>query len=110
MYFKVDFLIGKGISSMRLLFLALVLSGVSFVFSPAPAISEEISMVPRITVDELKARLDRGEDVVILDVRQPGSYGLSKYRIKGALRIPPREISKRFTEIAMGKEIIIYCT
>ncbi len=66
--------------------------------------------VPRITVQELKARLDGGEGIVIVDVRSPGSYNSSKIKIKGAIRISPEEIRPRAYELPMGKEIALYCT
>ncbi|MBI5492749.1 MAG: hypothetical protein HY893_07435 [Deltaproteobacteria bacterium] len=66
--------------------------------------------VPRITVQELKARLDRGEGITVVDVRSPGSYNSSKVRIKGAIRISPEEIRPRAYELPMGKEIVLYCT
>ncbi len=66
--------------------------------------------VPRITVEELKGRLDKGEKIVILDVRSRGSYDSSDIIIKGAVRIPPDELNERASELPLGKKIVAYCT
>ncbi len=86
-----------------------------FVFAMAvlfvqPLFAASPAEVTRISVDELKARLDRGDDIVILDVRSPKSYARSMVRIKGAVRIAPRELDRRARELPMGKEIVTYCT
>ncbi len=80
------------------------------VFLAGPLMAAATSDVPRMSVDELKSRLDRGEDIVILDVRTPSSYARSKVSVKGAIRIPPKEIDKRARDLPMGKVIVLYCT
>lgn len=45
--------------------------------------------VPRTTVDELKAMMDREEPVIILDVRRQEAYASSDKKIKGAVRLDP---------------------
>ncbi len=45
--------------------------------------------VPRTTVDELKAMMDREEPVIILDVRKQEAYASSDKKIKGAVRLDP---------------------
>jgi formylglycine-generating enzyme required for sulfatase activity len=64
----------------------------------------------RITVQELKAKMDKGEDIVILDVRTGREYEDSKIKIKGAVRIPLVELESRSNELPKDKEIIAYCT
>ncbi len=93
---------------MRRLFF--VLAAVALVVFSARAYATDSSRVPRITVDELKAKLDRGESIVILDVRSGGAYRSSKVRIKGAVRMAYNELDERFVELPMGREIITYCT
>lgn len=66
--------------------------------------------VPRITPEELKARLDKGEKIVVLDARSAISYARSPVRIKGDVRIAPHEISERAKELPFGREIAAYCT
>ncbi|HBH87667.1 MAG TPA: hypothetical protein DDY17_08735 [Syntrophaceae bacterium] len=64
--------------------------------------------VPKITVQELKAKLDRGEDVVILDTRTGRDYADSKIKIKGAIRIPIVQLESRYRELPADREIVIY--
>jgi len=64
--------------------------------------------VPRIMVQELKAKLDRGEDVVILDTRSGRDYADSKIKIKGAIRIPIVQLENRYRELPADREIVIY--
>lgn len=45
--------------------------------------------IPRITVEEVKAKMDRGDTMVILDVRQPAAYSTSPRKIKGAVYVDP---------------------
>ena len=57
--------------------------------------------VPRTTVDELKAMMDRGEPVIILDVRRQEAYASSDKQIKGAVRLDP-ENDAAIKEFAKG--------
>ncbi len=60
-----------------------------------------------ITVTELKQKMDNGEDIELIDVRQPDEYAFAK--IEGAKLIPLGEIMKRMDEIDETKETIIHC-
>jgi len=75
--------------------------------SPAPSADDGI---PRITVKELKAKMDKGEDIVIIDVRTGLEYTRSDIQIKGAVRIDIFQLENRYTEIPIDKEIVTYCT
>lgn len=66
--------------------------------------------VQRITVQELKAKMDKGESVVVLDVRTTGSWMSSHEKIKGAVRISINALEARLAEIPKGSEVITYCT
>ncbi|MBI5640113.1 MAG: hypothetical protein HZA17_06800 [Nitrospirae bacterium] len=69
--------------------------------------------IPRISVDELKSMFDRGESVVILDVRQPEAYAGSNKKIKGAVYLDPNN-DAAIKEYARGLDknstIVAYCT
>jgi adenylyltransferase/sulfurtransferase len=60
-----------------------------------------------ITATELKARLDAGEDIQLIDVRQPDEYEFA--RIDGARLIPLGEIMGRIGEIDESRETVIHC-
>ncbi len=60
-----------------------------------------------VTATELKQKMDAGEDIQLIDVRQPDEYAFAK--IKGAKLIPLGEIVQRMDEIDAGKETILQC-
>ena len=62
------------------------------------------SSATEITVTELKARMDRGEDVFVLDVREPHEYEIN--RIPGSTLIPLGDLAERFTELDANREIV----
>jgi adenylyltransferase/sulfurtransferase len=72
-----------------------------------PAIAET---PPKVSVAELKRRLDRGEDVVVLDVRQPHAYAEFPGDIPGSVRIPPPDVPTRYDEIPRNRLVVPYCT
>lgn len=60
-----------------------------------------------ITATELKQRLDNGDDIQLIDVRQPDEYAFAK--INGARLIPLGEILQRMDELDESKETVIHC-
>jgi hydroxyacylglutathione hydrolase len=60
----------------------------------------------QITVSQLKAKLDKGEKPVIIDVREPSEYKTANI---GGKLIPLGEIPKRYTELDKNSEIIVHC-
>jgi adenylyltransferase/sulfurtransferase len=67
----------------------------------------EVKKMQEITATELKRRMDAGDDVQIIDVRQPDEYAFAK--IEGAKLIPLGEIAQRMDEIDADKEVILQC-
>ena len=64
------------------------------------------SNVPEIQPEELKARLDAGDDIFILDVREPHEYQICN--LNGYL-IPLGELPKRAHELDSSREIVAHC-
>lgn len=64
----------------------------------------------RISAPELKERLDRGDDIVVVDLRSDLSYEVAGVKIPGALRIPPEEFPRRYNEILPNRPVVMYCT
>ncbi len=62
--------------------------------------------VPEVTPRELKARLDRGDDLFILDVREPHEYQICN--LQGHL-IPLGELPRRVHELDSSREIVAHC-
>ena len=69
--------------------------------APAPNVQ-----VPEITPRELKARLGRGDDLFILDVREPHEYQICN--LKGQL-LPLGELPRRVHELDSSREIVVHC-
>jgi sulfur-carrier protein adenylyltransferase/sulfurtransferase len=59
-----------------------------------------------ISVEELKERVDRGEDVFLLDVREPHEYEI--VNIDGHL-IPLNDLPARIHELDSSRDIVVYC-
>ena len=64
-------------------------------------------MIQRIEPKELKARLDAGEDLVLLDVREQPELEIAK--IEGVTHIPLSEFQQRFEELDRDKTIVCIC-
>jgi adenylyltransferase/sulfurtransferase len=62
--------------------------------------------IPEITPRELKTRLDRGDDLFILDVREPHEYQICN--LHGHL-IPLGELPRRVSELDSSREIVAHC-
>jgi membrane protein DedA with SNARE-associated domain len=66
--------------------------------------------VARISPQELKRRLDGGEDIAILDLRQDLDFEADPGILPGALRMKASEVESRHEEIPRDREVILYCT
>lgn len=62
--------------------------------------------VPQLSVKELKQRIDGGEDVFLLDVREPYEYQIAQI---GGKLIPQNDVPQRLAEIPRDREIIVQC-
>ncbi|MCC6419357.1 MAG: molybdopterin-synthase adenylyltransferase MoeB [Gemmataceae bacterium] len=72
--------------------------------APAPAAADGQG---ETTVEELKARLDRGEAVFILDVRNPEEFQIG--RIPGSTLLPLPELPRRLAELDPNREMVVHC-
>jgi rhodanese-related sulfurtransferase len=63
--------------------------------------------IGEITVEELKRRHDGGEDLVLLDVREPDEIATAS--IPWATAIPMREVPMRIDEIPRDRPLIVMC-
>jgi hypothetical protein len=61
--------------------------------------------VPRITVQDLKAKMDKREKVIVVDVRASIAT-----IIKGAIHIPYSELEKRLNELPKDNLIVTVCS
>ncbi len=67
---------------------------------------EEDQTVPHISVQDLKQRLDDGEDIFVLDVREPHEYELVNM---GGYLIPLGDLPNRVNELDSSREIVVHC-
>jgi molybdopterin/thiamine biosynthesis adenylyltransferase/rhodanese-related sulfurtransferase len=76
---------------------------------PAEPVAAEAARAldPIITVDELKARWDRGDRPFLLDVRERVEFQL--VRLEGGVLIPLGELVARQQELDPDREIVVYC-
>jgi MoaD family protein len=72
-----------------------------------PSAAPVASGVPEVTSQELKAQIDKGANVFILDVREPNEYQIC--RIPGSTLIPLGEIAARSAELDRNRDIVVHC-
>src|ERR1035437_8776371 len=76
-------------------------------FAPEPPEEKIVKNgIPQLTVKELKSRIDAGEDVYILDVREPYEYKIAQI---GGKLIPQNDVPQRLAEIDRQREVIVHC-
>jgi membrane protein DedA with SNARE-associated domain len=66
--------------------------------------------IARITPEELKRRLDAGEDVMVVDLRHSVEFDADDAELPGAIHVDPEEIGKSALDIPRDREIVLYCT
>jgi rhodanese-related sulfurtransferase len=63
--------------------------------------------IPEITATELKQRLDSGEDIQIIDVREPHEVAIAT--IPNTTHIPLGQVLDRMSEIDPTRETVVHC-
>lgn len=63
--------------------------------------------LPEMTAIELKQRLDKGDDIQIIDVREPNEYQAA--RLPNSIHIPLGQIVNRMSEIDASRETVVHC-
>ena len=66
--------------------------------------------VTRVTVDEVRERMERGEPFAFVDTRNPKAWSESNEKLPRAIRVPADEIEKHLSEIPRDRVVITYCT
>ena len=64
----------------------------------------------RVTVDEVKERMDRGEQFTFVDTRNPTAWSEAETKLPGAVRVPAEEVEQHLSEITRDRTAITYCT
>ncbi len=63
--------------------------------------------VPEISATELKQRLDNGEDIQIVDVREADEVAVAK--LPNSIHIPLAQVLNRMAEIDPARETVVHC-
>ena len=66
--------------------------------------------IARITPEELKQKLDAGEEVTVIDLRHSVEFGADNAKVPGAIHVDPEEIEQSHLEIPRDRDIVLYCT
>lgn len=64
----------------------------------------------RITIDELKKRMESGEDFTMIDVRKPEAWAESDTMIPESIRVPLDQLEKNLARIPKNRPAAAYCT
>jgi Rhodanese-related sulfurtransferase len=65
---------------------------------------------PRISIEDVQARIFKGEDFVFIDTRNPRAWAESDVKIPGAIRVPLDALDDALPDIPKDKPIVTYCT
>jgi sulfur-carrier protein adenylyltransferase/sulfurtransferase len=63
--------------------------------------------IREVTAEQLKQRIDAGENLFVLDVRNPNEFQIC--RIPGTVFLPLPELPTRFAEVPRDREVIVHC-
>jgi rhodanese-related sulfurtransferase len=66
--------------------------------------------IGRITVDELKIKIDAGEPLVIVDLRHALDFEADPETIPGAFRMDAKDLEEKDNRLPRDREVILYCT
>ena len=64
----------------------------------------------RITTDEVKERMDRGEQFAFVDTRNPKAWAESDKKLPNAIRVPAEELEEHLDKIPRDRAVLTYCT
>jgi len=73
---------------------------------PQAAAAEQANGVPEISVTELKRKMDAGENINVLDVREPHEYEVANI---GVRLVPLGELPQRLAEFDQNENFAIHC-
>ena len=68
------------------------------------------TVVARITAEEAKTRVDRGEPIAFVDTRNPRAWAESDVKLPGAVRVPLDEVAKYASHVPKDRSVVTYCT
>jgi rhodanese-related sulfurtransferase len=66
--------------------------------------------IGRITADELKLKIDAGEELVIVDLRHSLDFEADPHTIPGAFRMDAKDLEEKDDRLPRDRDVILYCT
>jgi sulfur-carrier protein adenylyltransferase/sulfurtransferase len=78
-------------------------------YTPESELEPEMEQIPEMDVKELKNRLDQGDKLTIIDVREPYEWDIGNLAPYGAKLIPMGQLAQRLGEIDPDEEIVLQC-
>ena len=66
--------------------------------------------ITRITVDEVRERLARGEPLAIVDARSAEAWAKAETQIPGFIRVPPDDVAGPADDVPRDRAVVTYCT
>jgi membrane protein DedA with SNARE-associated domain len=66
--------------------------------------------IARITPEDLRKKIEAGEEVVVVDLRGSVDFAAAPQTIPGAIRLAAEELASDHDQIPRGREIILFCT
>jgi membrane protein DedA with SNARE-associated domain len=94
---------------LLVLIVAALASYISYKFIVRQRFLRELR-IARITVDELKEKIDAGEELVIVDLRHSMDFEADPETIPGAFRMDAKELEEKNDRLPRDREVILYCT
>jgi len=76
---------------------------------PRPLVQEEFADVPGIGVEEMKAMMDSGQPVQVIDVRPKHSVSRSKDIAEGVVWRDPERMQDWIGELSKSEPVVVYC-
>lgn len=64
----------------------------------------------KIGIDELRKRMEAGEEFMFLDVRNPEAWAESEAMVPNAIRVPLDSLEEKLPYIPKERNIVTYCT
>ncbi|HEY2120975.1 MAG TPA: VTT domain-containing protein [Candidatus Acidoferrum sp.] len=98
--------LGRGLS---VLVIALLAAYILYKFTARQKFLRELR-IARISVDDLKKKIDEGEELTIFDLRHSLDFEADPETIPGAFRMDSSELQEKGDTLPRDREIILYCT
>jgi membrane protein DedA with SNARE-associated domain len=91
------------------LLIAILVAYIAYKFIARQRFLRELR-IGRITADELKKKIDEGEELVIVDLRHSLDFEADPETIPGAFRMDAKELEEKNDRLPRDREVILYCT